>query len=74
MDKISSILTNNQPNYKDNGKDLAHSNTEKNEDSSTYRLAEILKTGYQTRKFSNTPTLNWIQTWRVSNLLSYEPK
>ena len=74
MDKISSILTNNQPNYKDNGKDSTHSNAEKNEDSSTYRLAEILKTGYQTRKFSNTPTLNWIQTWRVSNLLSLEPK
>ena len=74
MDEISSILTNNQPNYKDNGKDPTHTTDEKNEDSSTYRLAEILKTGYQTRKFSNTPTLNWIQTWRVSNLLSLEPK
>ena len=34
----------------------------------TFDLAQILKTGYQKRKFSNTSTLNWLQTWRISNL------
>ena len=34
----------------------------------TYHLAEILKSGYKKRNFSNTSTINWLQTWRVSNL------
>ena len=33
-----------------------------------FDLAQILKTGYQKRKFSNTSTVNWLQTWRISNL------
>ena len=41
-----------------------------NEDQSnkSFDLAQILKTGYQKRKFSNTSTVNWLQTWRISNL------
>ena len=34
----------------------------------SFDLAQILKTGYQKRKFSNTSTVNWLQTWRISNL------
>ncbi|PQM54904.1 MAG: hypothetical protein CML39_09580 [Rhodobacteraceae bacterium] len=73
MEQIRSILANNQSGFK-NQKDPELGDSGEHEDSGTFRLAEILKTGYQTRKFSNTPTLNWLQTWRVSNLASFEPK
>ena len=49
-----------------------NANNEKvdNEDqnNNSFDLAQILKTGYQKRKFSNTSTVNWLQTWRISNL------
>ena len=38
------------------------------QDDKSFDLAQILKTGYQKRKFSNTSTVNWLQTWRISNL------
>ncbi len=74
MEQIRSILANNQPKYQERGEGSEQAGNDENEDSGTFRLAEILKTGYQTRKFSNTPTLNWLQTWRVSNLAACEPK
>ena len=75
MDKIRSILANNQPNHREPYGEASETNqTENQEDNGVSTLAEILKTGYQTRKFSNTPTLDWLQTWRVSNLASCESK
>ena len=74
MEQIRSILANKQSSYNENRKVSEQDDTGDHEDSGTFRLAEILKTGYQTRKFSNTPTLSWLQTWRVSNLVSFEPK
>ena len=38
------------------------------QDNNSFDLAQLLKTGYQKRKFSNTSTVNWLQTWRISNL------
>ena len=74
MEQVRSILSNTQPNYKEHGRDSEQSNGQESDDNGVFRLAEILKTGYQSRKFSNTPTLNWIQTWRVSNLSSLKPE
>ena len=75
MDKIRSILAYNQPNHRDSSGEANEKNqTESHEDNGMSTLAEILKTGYQTRKFSNTPTLDWLQTWRVSNLASCDSK
>ena len=62
---ISSFSQNNHSNF-------FNTNDEKvdNEDQNnmSFDLAQILKTGYQKRKFSNTSTVNWLQTWRISNL------
>ena len=68
MESIKKINSNNQNKQnllygagdeKDNLEDKSQQN---------FDLAQILKTGHQKRKFSNTSTLNWLQTWRVSNL------
>ena len=56
---------NNNNNYS-NGIDEQSNSTDHN--NQTFDLAQILKTGHQKRKFSNTSTVNWLQTWRVSNL------
>ncbi len=68
MEQIKAILANTQSNYKDRHGDSEYLDVDGSEDNLTNRLAEMLKTGYQTRKFSDTSTLNWLQTWRKSNL------
>ena len=68
MEQIKAILANTPSNYKDRHGDNEYLDVDGSEDNLTNRLAEMLKTGYQTRKFSDTSTLNWLQTWRKSNL------
>ena len=72
MEQIKAILANTQSNYKDRQGDSDYLDVDGTEDNLTNRLAEMLKTGYQTRKFSDTSTLNWLQTWRKSNLFPTE--
>ena len=72
MEQIKAILANTQSNYKDRQGDREYLDVDGSEDNLTNRLAEMLKTGYQTRKFSDTSTLNWLQTWRKSNLFPTE--
>ena len=62
---INSYSQNNQSNFY-NATDEKLDNEDQNNKS--FDLAQILKTGYQKRKFSNTSTVNWLQTWRISNL------
>ena len=62
---INSYSQNNHNNYY-NANDEKVDNEDQNNKS--FDLAHILKTGYQKRKFSNTSTVNWLQTWRISNL------
>ena len=62
---INSYNQNNQNNHYQGNSDLDNSSENDNQ---TFDLAEVLKTGYQKRKFLNTSTLNWLKTWRVSNL------
>ena len=62
---ISSYSQNNHSNFY-NATDEKLDNEDQNNKS--FDLAQILKTGYQKRKFSNTSTVNWLQTWRISNL------
>jgi len=62
---INSYSQNNHSNYY-NANDEKVDNEDQNNKS--FDLAQILKTGYQKRKFSNTSTINWLQTWRISNL------
>ena len=68
MDSIKNINSNNQNNRYNyfNGSD-EQSNSE-DQDNQNFDLAQILKTGYQKRKFSNASTISWLQTWRISNL------
>ena len=68
MESIKNINSNNQ--NKQNLLYVAGDEKDNLEDKSqqNFDLAQILKTGHQKRKFSNTSTLNWLQTWRVSNL------
>ena len=68
MDGIKNISSNNQNNHKNyyNGDD--EHNILEDQDKQTFDLAQVLKTGYQKRKFSNTSTISWLQTWRISNL------
>ena len=72
MEQIKAILANTQSNYKDHHGDSEYPDLDGSEDTLTNRLAEMLKTGYQTRNFSDTSTLNWLQTWRKSNLFPTE--
>ena len=67
MDGIKNISSNNQNNHKNYYGDDEQNNLE-DQDKQTFDLAQVLKTGYQRRKFSNTSTINWLQTWRISNL------
>ncbi len=62
---INSYSQNNQSNFY-NGTDEKVNNED--QDNNSFDLAQLLKTGYQKRKFSNTSTVNWLQTWRISNL------
>ena len=70
MESIKNISSQNQNhinnNYYSNGIDESGNSEDHN--NQTFDLAQILKTGHQKRKFSNTSTVNWLQTWRVSNL------
>ncbi|MFL2790639.1 MAG: hypothetical protein ACJZ8I_02295 [Paracoccaceae bacterium] len=74
MEQIKAILANSQSNYKERQADGDQIADDGSEDNLTNRLAEMLKTGYQTRKFSDTSTLSWLQTWRKSNLSPLESK
>ena len=74
MEQIKAILANSQSNYKERQADGDQIADDGSEDNLTNRLAEMLKTGYQTRKFSDTSTLSWLQTWRKSNLSPMESK
>ena len=62
---INSYSQNNQS-YFYNATDEKVDNEDQN--NTSFDLAQLLKTGYQKRKFSNTSTVNWLQTWRISNL------
>ena len=62
---INSYSQNNQSNFY-NATDEKVDNVD--QDNNSFDLAQLLKTGYQKRKFSNTSTVNWLQTWRISNL------
>ena len=68
MEEIKNINSYNQNNHSNfyNSTDEKVDNEDQNNKS--FDLAQILKTGYQKRKFSNTSTVNWLQTWRISNL------
>ena len=68
MEEIKNINS-----YSHNNHSNFYNTTEENVDNEdqnnkSFDLAQILKTGYQKRKFSNTSTVNWLQTWRISNL------
>ena len=68
MEEIKNISSYSQNNHSN----FFNANDEKvdneDQDNKSFDLAQILKTGYQKRKFSNTSTVNWLQTWRISNL------
>ena len=68
MDGIKNIGSNNHNNHNNyyNGNDEQDNLVD--QDKQTFDLAQILKTGHQKRKFSNTSTISWLQTWRISNL------
>ena len=68
MEEIRSILFNKNSNYQQreptgDGSEQNHENLD------AFRLAEVLKTGYQTRRFSNSSTMDWLKTWRISKLV-----
>ena len=67
MDGIKNISSNKHNNHKNYYGDDEQNNLE-DQDKQTFDLAQVLKTGYQKRKFSNTSTISWLQTWRISNL------
>ena len=62
---INSYSQNNQSNFYNATDEKVD---DEDQDNNSFDLAQLLKTGYQKRKFSNTSTLNWLQTWRISNL------
>ena len=68
MEEIKNINSYSQNNHSN----FYNANDEKVDDedqnNKSFDLAQILKTGYKKRKFSNTSTINWLQTWRISNL------
>ena len=68
MDGIKNISSNNHNNHKNYYIGDDEQNNLEDQDKQTFDLAQVLKTGYQKRKFSNTSTINWLQTWRISNL------
>ena len=68
MDGIKNISSNNHKNQKKYFSGDDDQNYLEDQDKQTFDLAQVLKTGYQKRKFSNTSTISWLQTWRISNL------
>ena len=68
MDGIKNISSHNQNNHNNYYNVSDEKNNADDQDKQTFDLAQILKTGYQNRKFSNTSTISWLQTWRISNL------
>ena len=68
MESIKNISSHNQNNKKSYYLDEEESIKTDDLNETTLDLTSILKTGHKKRKFSNTSTLNWLQTWRVSNL------
>ena len=68
MDGIKNISSNNHNNQKKYFSGDDDQNYLEDQDKQTFDLAQVLKTGYQKRKFSNTSTISWLQTWRISNL------
>ena len=62
---INSYSQNNQSNFYNVTDEKVD---DEDQDNNSFDLAQLLKTGYQKRKFSNTSTVNWLQTWRISNL------
>ena len=62
---INSYSHNNQSNFYNATDEKVD---DEDQDNNSFDLAQLLKTGYQKRKFSNTSTVNWLQTWRISNL------
>ena len=62
---INSYSQNNQSNFYNATDEIVD---DEDQDNNSFDLAQLLKTGYQKRKFSNTSTVNWLQTWRISNL------
>ena len=62
---INSYSQNNQSNFYNATDEKVD---DENQDNNSFDLAQLLKTGYQKRNFSNTSTVNWLQTWRISNL------
>tara|TARA_B100000424_G_C22618450_1_gene343896 strand:- start:1 stop:204 length:204 start_codon:yes stop_codon:yes gene_type:complete len=67
MESIKNISSHSQNNKKSYYLDEEETKTN-DVNETTLDLTSILKTGHKKRKFSNTSTLNWLQTWRVSNL------
>ena len=68
MEGIKNISSNNHNNHKNYFSGDDEQNNSEDQDKQTFDLAQVLKTGYQRRKFSNTSTISWLQTWRISNL------
>ena len=62
---INSYSQNNQSNFYNATDEKVD---DEDQDNNSFDLAQLLKTSYQKRKFSNTSTVNWLQTWRISNL------
>ena len=68
MEEIKNINSYNQNNYSNFYNSTEEEVDNEDQNNNSFDLAQILKTGYQKRKFSNTSTVNWLQTWRISNL------
>ncbi len=68
MDDIKNISSYNQNNHNNFYNVSDEKIGSEDQDEKSFDLAQILKTGYKKRKFSNTSTIHWLQTWRISNL------
>ena len=68
MDAIRNISSNSHNSHNNYYNENDEQNNLEDQNKQNFDLAQILKTGYQKRKFSNTSTINWLQTWRISNL------
>ena len=68
MEDIKNINAYSQNNHSNFYNAIDEKVDNEDQNNKSFDLAQILKTGYQKRKFSNTSTVNWLQTWRISNL------
>jgi len=68
MEEIKNINPYSQNNHSNFYNATDEKVDDEDQDNNSFDLAQLLKTGYQKRKFSNTSTVNWLQTWRISNL------